>query len=403
MNRIRLSLATVSCLCVASFANAQPQHQTTQDKPRILAQRNDPPPSWSVGAWTGHSDYLHADVELRIGDDGRSTFIVRGGRANTRQGWFRSGRLEFDRDRYLIRQAGHDLGLTRESNRDDTVVLHRMDERRDRQEDLTITGPQNNERVRSGPVTLQGSSAFSEVRIEIFRGKDRIQSGVARTSSNGRFEMRYGLPPGKYEAVLRAGDRNRTVEKRVTFNIGGMGRTYIEYPAAGARLQGGPLTITGTSEAPDVEVEIYRGRDRVFIEQVPVRNGRFTSHTNLGFGSYVMTARGKENGETIGTDKRGFEVLDTARPGSSELRLDRPADRSRFRGPTTNIDGSAGGTQVRIQVFRGRDRIYNELVDVKEGHFHARLDLDQGHYDLTVMSEDRGRVLATRRLSIDVD
>ncbi|HVT13575.1 MAG TPA: hypothetical protein VHE55_15020 [Fimbriimonadaceae bacterium] len=324
--------------------------------------------------------------------------------SRTMRGSFRGGKLDFGSERYLIRQSGRDIRLTRENNRDDTVLLRRQEGRpTSTGEDLTITEPRNNDRIPSGVVFIRGESRFPDVQIELRRGRDVIQSASLR--SHGReYEFRFNLTPGKYEATVRAKDRDRmTVERKLVFNVGGMGKTYIERPAAGEKLRSGPVEISGTSEAPEVEVEIYRGRDRVFIEQSRVRDGRFVCRTKLDWGTYVVTVRSKEDGKVLGTDKRGFEVVGNDGLSGRDLRLDKPSDRGRYRGSSLDFDGTAGGLQVRVQVFRGRDRIENQLVDVRDGRFHVRVRLSPGHYDATIMSEDHGRVITTKRMSFDVE
>ena len=84
------------------------------------------------------------------------------------------------------------------------------------------------------------------------------------------------------------------------------------------------------------------------------------------------------------------------------IRLDRPSNGGRYRTNSVDFDGSSGFRNVRIEVYRGRDRVYNEVVGVRDGHFHARVNLSRGHYEATVSMEDRGRT-TSRRVSFDVD
>lgn len=406
MKAIHILIASVAALSFAATSTAAP-FQGGFGSPQRGGQRNETPPDWSVGTWTGYNDNLRADIELKIDKDGRATLLIRRASGNrTLKGSFRDGKLDFDGERYLIRQSGRDLGLTRDSNRADAVILRNQDGRpvNHAVNDLSITEPRNNERVKAGTVYIRGETSSPEVQIELRRGRDILQNPTAG-SRGGNFEFRFNLTPGKYEATVRAKDRGRTtIERKVVFNVGGMGKTYIENPRAGEKLDSGPVTISGTSEAPDVEVEVYRGRDRVFIEQIRVRDGRFTSRTNLAWGTYVVTVRGKEDGEVLGTDKRGFEVIDNRPgPGWRDLKVEKPSARGRYRAPSVDFEGTAGGSLVRIQISRGRDQVVNQTADVRDGRFRARIKLDRGHYEATITSEERGRVTATQRLSFDVE
>jgi hypothetical protein len=402
-HRIQLILASLLCLGIVAVATADPPQKYGGRPP--APQREENVPNWAVGSWAGNNDFIRADITLDIDRNGRASMAqkFRDTTKNLR-GNYRLGRLEFGRDRYIIRQDGRDLTLTSEADSRDSVKLRRADrdapDRWNGRNELTIDSPRNNDRVRSGIVTFQGSTNYEDVRIEIRRGAESVRKLTASARGGGHFEARADLRPGRYEVRFSVGDRNRNMERSIVLNVGGMGRVHIDTPSAGEKLRQGSVNITGTSESDEVEVEIYRGRERVFIERVHVRDDRFTSKPSLAWGSYILTVRSMEAGTAIGTDKRGFEIVETSAP--TDLRLERPSNNGRYRG-NVDFDGSAGGGQVIIQIYRGRDRVYNQTVTVRDGHFHTRAALERGHYEATVSLEDRGRSRTERRVSFDVD
>lgn len=404
MMRWNLALPALLCLIGASMPATGTSQIRGGDRPRNESQRRETPPNWLPGSWNGRNDNTRSDVDLIVTDDGRATLTIRtGSKTETLRGWFREGKLDFDDVRYLIRQNGRDIELSKERSRDDRVVLRQRDRRPPRSTDLTIDEPKNSSRVRSGAVFLRGSSPYRNVHIELSRDRDRMQTSDVTADRDGRFEARFDLKPGHYDVRIRSEEGSRSAERRVIFDVGGMGKIHIDSPGAGDKLGSGTVTVSGTSEADDVEVEIYRGRERVFIEQVRVRNGQWISRPTLGWGTFVVTARSKENGVILGTDRRGFDVLGGGPVEPTNLlRIDRPSDRSRYRG-SVDFEGSAGGSEVRIQINSGKSRVYNQLLGVRDGKFRVHVTLDKGHYDVTVMSEVRGRVLSTKRMSIDID
>lgn len=403
--RIRILITSIAIFGVIGGALAIPPRGSVPFGAQGFGKQIENPPTWLVGNWIGHNDFRRTDVDLRVSSDGRSTLSFRlGASTNTLRGWFRSGKLDFDGERYLVKQERGDISLTREGERRDTALLHSGRPSLTVGGDLTIDEPGDNARLRSGVVFIRGSSNAGDLGIDVFRGSDKVYSTTISPRS-GHFEVRTNLEPGHYYAVVRSRDRARlSLEKRVSFVVGELERTTLETPEVGGKYNGGTVLVSGTSGSPDVEIEITRGRDRVFIEQVAVRNGRFSSRPTLSWGTYIVTVHGKQGGNITDTAKRGFEVLgapDTGR-GNGDFRLDRPADRTTFRSSTVDFDGVSSGTDVRVQIFRGREKIYNELVSVRGGHFHLRVQLASGPYDATVMGEDRGRVQYTKKISFEV-
>jgi hypothetical protein len=402
MRQIRFFVAAITCLAAAAMASAQLRERS--DDP-VFRQRGDYPPSWSIGNWVGRNEYRHNTVELQIGDDGKCVLTYRvGSNVQTSRGNFRDGRLEFQGDRYSIRQSGSDMTLQKDNVRADYALLHRVGRPNPRdygREELSLDSPRNNDVVRTRSVVFEGTSSMRQIEIEIFRGREKVAANRIGVNRN-RFEARFNLDPGRYEAVVQGRDRGRNeIEKRIAFTVrSGEGRTFIDRPAASERVDG-TFTISGTSEADEVEVEIYRGRDRVFIERVPVRNDRFTTKASLGWGDYVLTVRGKDGSRTLGTDRRGFEVFGRPDDNLGGLRIDSPSNNGRYR-DSVEFNGTTGAREVRIEIYRGRDRVANQTVTVRDGRFRTRIQLGEGRYRATVSTMGRGNALTQRDINFEV-
>jgi hypothetical protein len=294
--------------------------------------------------------------------------------------------------------------LIRTGERRDYVLLHRVgivpDDRPGPGSSLSIEYPRENDRVSQGNVTLRGRSDAAQVEIILYRDGREVRKMMIQPR-NGEWEARTNLQEGRHEMAVSTRTRNRAeTERRVRFTVTN-GRTLIESPRAGENVRVGQVTIDGTSEADEVEIEIYRGPDRVFIERVGTRNGRFSSRPTLDYGHYTVTVRGKDGKNTTSTDRRGFDVGGRG-DDRFDLRLDRPSDRSRITDGTVEFEGTTDAREVRIQIFRGRDRVQDRRVSVRDGRFYSQIRLDQGRYDAIVTIEGRGRESIERKVSFEV-
>jgi hypothetical protein len=207
-----------------------------------------------------------------------------GTNVQTQRGSYQRGRLELGGQQFDIRQRGQDLELIRSDERRDYVLLHRVgivpDDRTGRGNSLSIEYPRENDRVRQGNVTLRGQSDAGQLEIVIYRDGREVRKMTIQPR-RGEWEARTNLQEGRHEITVSTRERGRSeTERRVRFTVTN-GRTLIENPRARETFRAGQITIDGTSEADEVEVEIYRGSERVFIERVRTRNGRFSSRPTL--------------------------------------------------------------------------------------------------------------------------
>lgn len=404
MKRIHLLFAIIACMGSASAALGQAREaQNTYSG--LFAQRDEIPPRWAIGNWVGRNDYRKSDIDLQVGDDGRATLTQRmGTNVQTLRGNYTRGRLEIGGQRFEIRQRGEDMELIRSDEKRDYVRLHRVGTAPDiprGSNSLSIEYPRENDRISKGNVTIRGRSDAAQVEIVIYRDGREVRK-LTIEPRRGEWEARTNLQEGRHEIYVNTKERSRSqTERRVRFEVTN-GRTLIENPRAGDNVRPGAITVEGTSEADEVEIEIYRGPDRVFIERVRTRNGRFSSRPNLDYGHYTLTVRGKSGKDTTSTDRRGFDVGGRGGDGPVDLRLSRPSDRSRITDGSVEFEGSTSAREVRIQIFRGRDRVQDRKVSVRDGRFYVQIRLDQGRYDALITVQDRGRDAVERKVSFEV-
>jgi hypothetical protein len=100
-------------------------------------------------------------------------------------------------------------------------------------------------------------------------------------------------------------------------------------------------------------------------------------------------------------DRRGFEVGGRS-DDRFDLRLNRPGDRSRINDGSVEFEGVTDAKEVRIQIFRGRDRVQDRKVSVRDGRFYVQIRLGEGRYDAVVTVQDRGRDTVERRVTFEV-
>lgn len=405
MKRIHLFLATVACLGLGSLSFGQ-FYPDQEARAGHSSQRTETPPRWAIGNWVGRNDFRKSDVDLQIGDDGRVTITFRTGtNVQLNRGFYRSGNLEIAGDRFSVRQRGSDIEIVRDNERRDYSLLHRVGivpEPPRQNSSLTIDYPRENDRMKRGSVTFKGRSDGGQVEVVIYRDGREVRK-LAVQPRRGEFEVRTNLEEGRHEAYFSTKWRNTVqAERRVRFTVI-EGRTRIERPDSRDRLRPGIIRIEGSSDSDEVEVEITRGFDRVFVERVPVRNGSFVSSPRLEFGQYVVKVQGISGKEVVSSDKQGFTVDGRGNDDDrTDLKLDRPFDRQQITDGSVKIEGSSNAREVRVVIMRGREKVQERTISVRNGRFGTSLSLQPGRYEALVSVRGSGREVTERRVSFSV-
>jgi hypothetical protein len=252
-------------------------------------------------------------------------------------------------------------------------------------------------------VSFRGRSDAGQIEVVIYR-EGREFRKLTVQPRRGDYELRTNLDEGRYEAYFSTKGRYQSQsERRVRFVVT-EGRVRIERPDSGDRLSPGLIQIEGSADSEQVEVEITRGFDRVFVERVKVNNDSFVSRPKLDSGQYVVTVRSYEGKELMSTDKRGFTVGRGRddNDGPVDLRLRTPFDRQQITDGSVEFEGTSSAKEVRIQIMRGRDQVQDKRISVRDGRFSTSFRLQPGRYEAVVTVQGRGRESIERKVSFNV-
>jgi hypothetical protein len=360
-------------------------------------------PYWALGKFTGHNDYNRVDADVEVTREGKVTLTFRG--SKTLEGTYGPGKFVFDnRLEYNLRFVDDlTFDITNAADRRDVTRFRRVGDRAPEggrgRTLLNITRPRDGDRV-TGAVTIEGSSTNPNVEVVIIGGGRQVWRDVVGTR-NGTFSVRTELPRGRYEAVVHARASGRQdAEERVRFSVGAdRSEVTVDEPRSGATVDVGQVTFAGSSNSEMVQLDIFKGRDRVWSENVTVRGDRFSTRVNLREGHYDAEIHARDEGQYGALRRISFDVK--SRQASNDMWIDKPTNGAHF-GNRVDIEGRTGAEEVLIEITQGRDNVYRNTVSVRDGKFRARADLNPGRYQLVVSGLRGGHKVVDRRVSFDV-
>lgn len=277
--------------------------------PQGGAQKQTELPAYLVGVFRGTNLYRRASVTLTISGTGRVDLAMGAARYS---GEYKKDTLEMKegpdwRVRYVTDGV---IDLTSTQDRRDVVRLRRSDRGSIAiGGDIRVISPRERDRIPSGAVRIEGTTGFADVFIEVLKDGKSLNRGSVPVRS-GRFEKIVNLKPGDYELIVRGHrEKGPDSERRFSFTvIGEQGNLDVHSPRNGDRLNAGDILFEGSTRADSVQIEVLRGRDRVWFENTRVRDGRFSSRITLGAGGYEARLSAREDGRTVANRTIRFQV-----------------------------------------------------------------------------------------------
>lgn len=386
-----------------------------------IAQVTDRPPSWAVGVFSGYSEWRRGDVEVRLESDGSGVFLTRksGAPLDTLRAFYRRDALEVGSARYYIYQDGNGLRLENRQNNRDVIRLrrgsmgpvsdrpNRPDQTTDRNIFGTFTGRNDDRRV-DVELTLKGDEATI-----VHKSFNNSQSWNGKRYGN-EIEfgwVRYRIEGGGDSITLRNVKNSRESFNLRRFGNGNPGplpdrfNLNVEYPRNNFRTSDRNIEFRGTSNAPEVRVEIFRGRDRIRTGTSRVNRDRFSVRMNLEPGRYDAVISGMRDNRSVSERRMSFEIANDNQGSRGSLTVDNPRPNGSYRPGNIEFNGYSGGDKVRIEIFRDRssDRIYTGQVGLnRDGRWSARVNLPEGRYNVQIVTIENGRAAAERKFNIDV-
>jgi hypothetical protein len=145
------------------------------------------------------------------------------------------------------------------------------------------------------------------------------------------------------------------------------------------------------------------GRKQSRIDRTD-RDGRWQiSFNRLESGRYSVEVSGIRDGKVVSRQNLSFTVQDRNSVKRGEITLDTPMNRGTYRPGNVEFSGASNGDTVRIEVYRGRDRVYTGQVSSRDGRFSSRVSLGVGSYQVTISNIRDDRVIATKKISFSVN
>lgn len=152
---------------------------------------------------------------------------------------------------------------------------------------VSFSSPRDNAVVREGSVRFSGRAKNGTVRLQVFRGRDRVYDGDLHVR-NGSWSQSVRLSEGSHRATIEQDRRRDTLNFRVgEGNSGTTDTVVITTPRDGATV-GRRVTFSGTTTGASVGVQINKGKMRVSNSSQKANRGRWTFSTNLDPGTYQV-------------------------------------------------------------------------------------------------------------------
>jgi len=166
---------------------------------------------------------------------------------------------------------------------------------------LNVMAPRNGMTVTGSPVRINGTGRSGSVGLQIYRGNQRVvNASVAIANNRWSFDAR--LSDGAHRLIVSQGAAQQIINFTVRNSGSGGGwndRLAISSPRQGERVPGPTAYINGSAPRGSVDIEIFRGNQRVYRSSVAVRNGRWGVSTRLNDGTYRVEARNGGERRTI--------------------------------------------------------------------------------------------------------
>lgn len=395
-----------------------------------FGQRSDDVPRFAVGTFSGYNDWQKLDFELTITGDNKITLIKRNDRGEVKdyQAYYRDGALRTGNTRYYLSAAGNGLRLDNTQTPKDSMTLKRgpLPTYRDNRN----TGNNSNWSDYVGTFTGRNDNKKTDYTIEIRRDNTAMMTQrLGPTANSWKGFLRGDTLDFDWVSyrVRRSGDgieiRNTRDNRESTTlrrtggggngtwgNPGPLPGRYnlsITTPRGNERFTSRDVKISGTSNAPNVRVEITmpNGRTQTRTDGVD-REGRWeVTFNRLEDGRYDGIVYSVRDGQNLSSQKMNFSVDTNNGNGNDsriDLRVDNPSGRGDYRPGDIQFSGQSNADKVRIEIYRGRDRVYSGQVDVRDGRFNTKIYLSEGSYQATINAITRGRSTAERRMNINV-
>lgn len=385
-----------------------------------FAQRNDDVPRFAIGTFSGYSDWQKVSLQLTITNDNQITFVKRNDRGEFKDypAYYRDGALRTGNTIYYLSADGSGLHLENRNTRQDSITLRRgalPDYRNPREDNF----PANSSYVG----TFNGTDRNTQYSVQIRQDRSATLSQRVGPNANSWkgflrgdtldfdwIEYRVRFVRDGMEIQNRKNDRQTIYLKRSESGDGGWGNPgplpdrynlRVDSPRNNERIDGKDLKLNGTSNAPDVKIEIYGpdGKMQSRTDRVD-RDGRWSvSFNRLTSGTYDIVVYGVRDRQNVSSQKMRVTLSD--RDGRRDnLSLDSP--RGDYRPGGIPFSGETNGDRVRIEVYRGRDRVFSGQVQARDGRFTSSVDLKEGRYEATVYAIRDGRTIAEKRVTVNV-
>lgn len=277
--------------------------------PQGGTQKQQELPADLVGVFRGTNLYRRASVTLTISGTGRVDLAMGSARYS---GEYAKQKLNMNEgpDWNVRLVTDGVIDLTNTQDRRDVVRLKRSDRRPIAiGGDIRVISPRERERVPSGPVRIEGTTGFADVFVEVLKDGKSLSRGSVPVRSR-RFEKIVNLKPGDYELIVRGHrEKGPDSERRSSFTVvGEKGNLDVRSPRNGDRLNAGDILFEGSARADSVQIEVLRGRDRVWFENTRIRGDRFSSRITLGYGSYEARFSALDDGRVVANRTIRFQV-----------------------------------------------------------------------------------------------